>query len=98
MTMARTTGAPTTSARKMVRRDQSIWPMLRSNTRIAAAPNDGARRRAAPQRVERPGRKRSLQPRHFTRYWKTACRLSSGEVTSLISPASPDAASSVSRA
>src|SRR5450759_4181401 len=39
----RMTGALTTSARKMVRRDQSIWPRLRSNTRNAAVTNDGGR-------------------------------------------------------
>ena len=35
---------------------------------------------------------------YFTRYWKTAWRLSSGDVTSSIAPNSPLAASSVSRA
>ena len=45
------------------------------------------------------GRKRSGVAGHcFTRYLKTACRLSSGDCTSSICPASPLAASSVSRA
>jgi hypothetical protein len=35
---------------------------------------------------------------HFTRYWNTACRLSSGDVTSSIAPNSPVAAISVNRA
>ena len=35
--------------------------------------------------------------RHLTRYWNTAWRLSSGDVTSSITPYSPLAASSVSR-
>ena len=47
MTMPRMTGALTTSARKIVRRDHSICPRLRSNTRNAAVANDGICRAAA---------------------------------------------------
>ena len=68
------------AAMKIVRRDHSISPSDRSKIGRGAA----QRRRAGP----RTRRSRSTggrgRHRHFTRYWKTACRLSSGEVTSSI--------------
>ena len=78
---------------KIVRRDHSISPSDRSKTRSAAAKKPGAGGIGA--------RRGGLGHRghgYFTRYWKTAWRLSSGDVTSSIAPNSPLAASSVSRA
>jgi hypothetical protein len=74
-----------------VRRDQSISPMDRSITRNAEVRKLGAggRERVMSMRMPHAG--------YFTKYWKTACRLSSGEVTSSIVPYSPLAASSVTR-
>ena len=88
------TGAPTTSAMKMVRRDQSISPIERSKTRRLEArkPGAGGSGRAA------VGWVMTAAHRHFTRYWNTAWRLSSGDVTSSMAPNSPLAARSVSRA
>src|SRR5512136_210977 len=43
-TIASATGAPTTRARKIVRRDQSIWPTDRSKTRAEAVSSDDPRR------------------------------------------------------
>ena len=74
------TGPPTSNARNTERRDQSICPSDRSKIRTADGDDVGGPARRA-------GR------HHFTRYWKTAWRLSSGEVTSWIAPMSPDAAS-----
>ena len=45
------------------------------------------------RRHERRSARRGTARHDFTRYWKTACRLSSGDVTSWIAPSSPDAAS-----
>ena len=73
---------------KMVRRDQSISPTDRSKTRSADVRNPGA--------VSGPNGIRHV--RYFTRYWKTAWRLSSGDVTSSMAPNSPLAAISVRRA
>ena len=76
---------------KMVRRDHSISPSDRSKIRSGrhsdGAPGLGSAERHAGGATGGRGRHR-----HFTRYWKTACRLSSGEVTSSIAPASPVAA------
>ena len=92
-------GDPTMSPRKIVRFDQSIWPSDRSNTRMAAARNGGAWRTgpSAHGRLTRRSRHDRIGcgVAHLTRNLKTACRLSSGEVTSVISPARPSAASSV---
>ena len=78
-----------------MRRDHSIWPSDRSKTRSdGRQSSDGMRSVAGAS----DGRGCVDCHRHFTRYWKTACRLSSGDVTSSIAPSSPDAASSVSRA
>ena len=89
---ASSTGPPTTSAMKTVRRDHSI------------SPSDRSKMRRRPTRGTGPGgwrcvggwihgvviesaaglEVRPAQWHYFTRYWKTACRLSSGDVTSSI--------------
>ena len=94
---ASSTGPPTTSAMKMVRRDHSISPSERSNTR-RAAPKYDMRGPDPNLRPDWPVGLLACRRHCFTRYLKTACRLSSGDCTSSICPASPDAASSVSRA
>ena len=55
----------------------------------------GTTERAPPPSCVSGGR-RSVGADYFTKYENTACRLSSGEVTSSIWPNSPEAASSVS--
>ena len=83
-----TTGPPTISARNTVRRDQSISPSERSNTRSDDGRSSDGMRDVVGGRGS--ARVASSGPsRHFTRYWKTACRLSSGDVTSSTAPASP---------
>ncbi len=63
-----------------VRRDHSISPIDRSNTRIAAytKPETSGRVDGA-----------SAMAQLFTRYLNTACRLSSGDVTSSTAPLAP---------
>ena len=80
---------------KIVRRDHSISPTDRSKTRN----DDGEEARRFRDRTLQPAVSvcHRLLP-YFTRYWKTACRLSSGDVTSSMAPNSPLAAISVSRA
>ena len=94
------TGPPTIRPRNTVRRDHSISPSDTSNTRSDAVISDGifvgaqswmswtfspAEAWALATCLEFSIRRFD----HFTRYWKTACRLSSGEVTSSTPPASP---------
>ena len=76
----------------MVRRDHSIWPSDRSKTRRLEATKPGGRGAAADGRFVIDQALSSALDGHFTRYWKTACRLSSGDVTSSIAPHSPVAA------
>ena len=130
-----TTGAPTTSAMKTVRRDHSMSPRDTSKMRTADVSTPGARDGIVVEvrtfelpfdvsavaivmsaflmlvgphphslSLAGPARRASLRPlaraagAYFTKYWKTAWRLSSGDVTSSIVPNSPLAAISVRRA
>lgn len=68
LTTASSTGPPTSSARKTDRRDHSISLNDRSKMRSTELTKDGRRCTGGSH--------------HFTRYWKTAWRLSSGDVTS----------------
>ena len=99
------TGPPSSSARNTDRRDQSICPSDSSKMRIDDAISEGAARRpgtagGAGDRGRPIVHRRRVTVRGhvFTRYWNTACRLSSGEVTSWMVPSSPLAANTVSRA
>jgi len=82
-----------------VRRDHSISLSDRSKTRKAEAMKPGA---GGSGRRVRAGVSMAAgvcsTVAYFTRYWNTAARLSSGDVTSSIDPYCPLAAISVSRA
>ena len=58
----------------------------------AARPQHLAQRQVEDARRRRAERHDGRRGHCFTRYLKTACRLSSGDVTSSMTPASPDAA------
>ena len=81
-----------------VRRDQSISPIDRSNTRIAAYRKPGEPHFGGAVDGCSARERLTIGPRShqfFTRYLKTACRLSSGDVTSSTAPTAPLATRSV---
>ena len=86
----------------MVRRDQSISLSDKSKMRNADFTNPGAAgkgRRADDAGATGTGSAGvAAESIYFTRYWNTAARLSSGEVTSSMEPNCPLAAISVRRA